>query len=59
MDAYCDLLRIAGAVQNAALVLLIAGMVSVGLAFRTRNYPVFGVAVGSCVLASVVGLLGC
>ena len=59
MDAYCDLLRTAGAVQNAALLLMIAGAVSVWLAFRTRNFRVFGVVAMLCVLASAVGLLGC
>ena len=34
VDAYCDLLRIAGAVQNAALVLMIAGGMFGFLALR-------------------------
>ena len=59
MDAYCDLLRIAGAVQNAALVLMIAGGVFGFLALRRGNRQAAALLAGVPLLLSVVGLLLC
>ena len=55
MDAYCDLLRIAGAVQNAALVLMIAGGVFGLLALRRGSRQAAALLTGVPLLLSVVG----
>ena len=59
VDAYCDLLRIAGPVQNAALVLMTVGGVFGFLALRRGNRQAAALLAGVLFLPSAADLLVC